>query len=214
MHIVVFVDLDGTLIDPKVNNTYDFISFLYYCRLRSLALLKLVMFIMARISYMIAIMLSKLRVKMDTSTIFISSALFCSNLKRLESLSLYWLYLLLRKKFLRTDVIKKIIKIEKMSPSRVEVYVLTCCVEYPACIIAEKLGYKCLSRELRKKGGITVGLKDIQPCYITKAEKYANTIKSVIKECLQRPYTIYIVDKESARSEEPLLRLFDKVIIV
>jgi hypothetical protein len=139
---------------------------------------------------------------------------FCLDLRLLKAVSLYWLRLLLVKKLVKTDVMKRIIEVETLSPSKVEVYVLTCCTEYPACLIAEKFGYKCLSRELRKKGGIVLGLKDMQPCYITKMVKYANVIKLFIKENSQRPFTVYIVDKESAKNEKPILKLFNKVIIV
>jgi len=214
MRVVVFVDLDGTLINPRVNNTYDFIQFLNYYRLRNPILLKLLTFIMSKFSHIIAAVLSRLRVKIDTSAVFINTMFFCLDLRLLKAVSLYWFHLLLIKKLVRTDVMKRIIKIETLSPSRVEVYVLTCCIEYPACLIAEKLGYKCLSRELRKKGGIVLGLKDMQPCYITKMVKYANVIKLFIKEYSQRSFTVYIVDEESAKNEKPILKLFNKVIIV
>ena len=214
MRVVVFVDLDGTLINPRVNNTYDFIQFLNYYRLRNPILLKLLTFIMSKFSHIIAAVLSRLRVKIDTNAVFINTMLFCLDLRLLKAVSLYWFHLLLIKKLVRTDVMKRIIKIETLSPSRVEVYVLTCCIEYPACLIAEKFGFKCLSRELRKKGGIILGLKDIQLCYITKAVKYADVIKSFIKRCSQRLFTVYIVDEASANDEKPLLKLFNKVIIV
>jgi hypothetical protein len=214
MRVLVFVDLDGTLVDPKVNNTYNFISFLYYHRLRSSTLLKLIMFIMTTFSYIVAAMLSKLHVKMDTNMVFVSIVIFCFRSKTLRLFSLYWLHLLLKKKLIRTNVIKRIIEIKTLFPGRVEVFVLTCCIEYPACLLAEKFGFKCLSRELRKKGGIVLGLKDIHLCYITKAAKYANVIKAFIKECSQRPFTVYIVDGASANDEKHLLKLFNKVIMV
>jgi hypothetical protein len=131
----------------------------------------------------------------------------------LRVLSLYWLHLLLKKNLIRTNVIKRIIEIKTLFSSRVEVFILTCCIEYPACLLAEKFDFKCLSRELRKKGGIVLGLKDIHLCYITKAVKYANVIKSFIKKCSQRPFTVYIVDEASANDEKPFLKLFKGVII-
>jgi hypothetical protein len=214
MRVVVFVDLDGTLINPRVNNTYDFIPFLNYYRLRNPILLKLLTFIVTRLSHAIAVVLNRLCVKIDNSAVFINTMFFCLDLRLLKAVSLYWLRLLLVKKLVKTDVMKRIIEVEALSPSKVEVYVLTCCTEYPACLMAEKLGYKCLSRELRKRGDIVLGLKDMQPCYITKIVKYANVIKLFIKEYSQRPFTVYIVDEESAKNEKPLLKLFNKVIIV
>lgn len=214
MRVVVFVDLDGTLISPRVNNTYDFIPFLNYYRLRNPILLKLLTFIMTRFSDAIAVVLNRLRVKIDTNAVFINTVFFWLDLRLLKAVSLYWLRLLLAKKLVRSDVMKRIIEVKTLSPGKVEVYVLTCCIEYPACSIAEMLGYKCLSRELRKKGGIVLGLKDMQPCYITKIVKYASVIKLFIKKYQQRPFTVYIVDEESAKNEKPLLKLFNKVIIV
>ena len=212
--LLVFVDLDGTLVDPKINNTYDFILFLYLYKIRSPRLVKLMLFLITKYLYILAIVLSKLQVKVDTYTVLISIVFCCFSSKTLRTVSLYWIHLLFRERLIRTDIIKQVTRIKTSFPGKVEVFVLTCCVEYPACLLAEKFGFKCLSRELRKKGDLVFSLKDAHLCHITKAEKYVNIIKLFIKLYSQKPFTVYILDDASANNEKPLLTLFNKVIIV
>jgi len=212
--LLVFVDLDGTLVVPKINNTYDFIPFLCLHKIRSPRLVKLIVFIITKFLYTVAIVLSKLRVKVDTYALLVGFVFSCFSSKTLRTVSLYWIHLLFRERLIRTDIIEQVTRIKTSFLGMVEVFVLTCCVEYPACLLAEKFGFKCLSRELRKKGNLVFSLKDAHLCYITKAEKYVNIIKSFIKLYSQRPFTVYIVDDASANNEKPLLTLFNKVIIV
>jgi len=139
-------------------------------------------------------------------SILITILLFGFSIYDIKYFSLTWLKILISKKLFNEKVLEYI-KITK-NKNDAEIYLLTACIEYPACLIAKMLSLnKCFGR-----GFITVGNRIIavEPfhSYILKAKflKRAGLSKDSEK--------IYVLDLYSALVERKLLVLFDKIIIV
>lgn len=148
--------------------------------------------------------ISLLGISLDS--ILITILLFGFSIYDIKSFSLTWLKILISRRLFNEKVIEYI-RITK-NKNNAEVYLLTACIEYPACLIAKMLSLdKCFGKRF-----ITVGNRiiTVEPfhSYILKA-KFLK--RAGLNEDSEK---IYVLDLHSALVEKKLLVLFDEIIII
>jgi hypothetical protein len=214
--MVIFVDLDATLIDSTINNTYDYIKAYYLWYLRKRFLAKAIFEIMKRIVLILILIMQILHLSsVDLDTLLINILFSGQNVRRHHTFSLYWTYMLLTRRKINIHVLTLLENLKRLCTTgkHCEIYLFTCCTEYPACIIANKLNMKCLAREFKSLGEIIIGLKDKGVCWVIKSIKL---LKIIFTYNLKKSNCtfIYISDRASICHEKRFLKLFNKIVIV
>ena len=214
--LVVFVDLDGTIVVPQINNTYQFIKLFAKVKRDTLRYL-LYSFVLMAMPFISTIYwlsrkvlgLSKNIVSLDALMI---TLLFAGvNVRSLREFSIKWVHSLVRLRLINKKVLKLI---KYFKRNKAKLILLTACTELPACVIAKYLGFDiCLARRFLIKWDIILGVRDADDIPLLKLKKIAR-LRNLLP--IKEVYTIYVVDKSSASIEHEILRaeLFDHVIIV
>jgi hypothetical protein len=214
--LVIFVDLDATLTDSTINNTYDYIKAYYLWCLRNKFLAEAILEIVKGIALILILIMRKLHLSsIDLDTLLIDVLFLGHNTRMHHAFSLYWTYILLTRRKINIRVLALLENLKRLCITRkhCEIYLFTCCTEYPACIIANKLSMKCLAREFKSLGEIIIGLKDKGACWVVKGIKLLKIIFTYSLKKLNCAF-IYITDRASAYHEGKLLKLFNKVVII
>jgi hypothetical protein len=211
-HILLFVDLDGTLVTSKVNNTFDFINFYHSMKLRNKKLSVLLYIVIKLIILTIIKFFKKFGITIDLDTQLINMLFLLKNKNELRKLSLNWLYILLKRNLMNVNFFKIVSELSKKFIID-EIFLLSCCSEFPACIIAEKFNLKCLSREFIVKKNIILDMKDKGVCWLVKTNKVIR-VKLKYSNFEFKFKIFYVLDQTSAVSENEILKLFDVVIIL
>jgi phosphoserine phosphatase len=196
---VLFVDLDGTITDPSVNNTFDFLKSYLYGNYGILGIIRY------HLSGLISKLLYKL-VKDEALSRRLYLVLCTFGLKKSELrkyATKYWLKLV--KNHMNDDVLILIGRLRDQGYSPI---LLTSCIEIPACQIAKFLKFEeCIATRFRYLGDLIVGIAEDTYAYLkfqVVRGKYGSRIFR---------HAIYIVDLESAKMEYPH-KFFNGIYII
>ncbi|MEM3986925.1 MAG: HAD family hydrolase [Desulfurococcaceae archaeon] len=207
--LIVFVDLDGTIVDTSINNTYDFIKFYFRSQKKyfKLLLYKILFKIFPIIS--VVINLTHLNKIISIDGIFTTLLFIGCKVHSLEEFAINWINFLNQKSLFNEEVLELINYFKR---NGAKVYLLTACTELPAKLLGEHLRFDgILSRRFIIKKGIILGVRDLESISQLKL-KYIRKIKGIV---LEKSFIIYIVDEVSASLElRKLSNLIDIVIII
>lgn len=209
-HIILLVDLDGTITDPAINNTYNFIEIFYKVHKMNKRILLLNFLFRNILVIRRFISIFKLGKVFSIDGILISVLFFGIKKQKLEIFSHVWSKILSKASLFNADIMFFIEQAKKMK--NIKLIMFTACSEMPACVIAELLGFHyCIARRFITIRGLIIAtrdLEDVSTFKYSKLIKLLNTFKSAYRK-------IYIIDIESAKSEFRLITsgLFDLVLI-
>ena len=202
-----FFDLDGTLVDSSINNTYHFI--LLYAKTNEYNLRTKIYFILIKFLPLISRIHRLLRLdrfKVSIDSILITVLFFGYKVEDLIRFSSYWIHALKTRAKLRK------ISLGYINYCKLKGYrtiLLTACTEIPACILAKYLGLDdCFARRFKIYKGMIIGLKDYEPTPLLKLKFLIES-----KE-LKNAFKIYIVDEKSALNESSVLKMFNLLLII
>lgn len=209
---IVFVDLDGTLTDLRINNTYHFIKAYYvWKRKRFRLLISNTIFNpgIIKILEKITKVLSLFKINVSTDGILIYILTVGLPRDELLTFSLQWIKILAKLGLFR-DFLTKLI--DTLQNRGCKMYLLTGCTEFPACVIACFYKFNgCFSRKFKiHKSSIIVGLEDYSNIEELKY-KFISRIRHVSRN---KKLNIYICDQESMKNEQKILRFFDMIFII
>jgi len=198
---VAFIDLDGTLTRPNINNTFDFLNGYLWYRYRMLGVLryKLTGFIVNAFTKMFGLN------EHVSRKLFLTLCLFGTRKERLYEYAVrYWLKIV--RENLNFALFNLIIKLRREGYTRF--FLATACTEIPACTVARFLGFEdCVATKFKYIRNLVVGvLEDTYgnlKLYLI-AKKYGASIFEK---------SIYFVDAESAKIEKPW-KFFRKICLV
>lgn len=203
-HIVIFVDLDGTITSSRINNTYHFTMAYYKINRHTIGLLFFLFLL--NITKILTNLFALFGFDLDWNVIFISVLFWGHNINKLKYFSYIWFKSLLRLNFINLKLLEKLNYFKRRGA---KVIMLTSCPELPACIIAKLLRFDaCFARRFATKSNRVIALLDKESASMLKL-KYLLQIKYFEKKT-----NIYILDKMSTQAEGKILKFFDKVILV
>jgi len=196
---LLFVDLDGTITSPKINNTFDFIkSFYKYYNIHLYYVKIVILVILSLIIVVIPIRILKIKIRRFQIMIMFKG-LDVNQLK--DFAETYWINIVYNN--LNREVIKIIDYYKKR---KFRVIMLTACTEIPARIIAKKLKFNdVISTNFIIDNNKVVGIKN---------DTFGNLkINAIIKRysITEIKEAYYITDNPKDESE--LLSMFKKVYI-
>ncbi|MEM4489333.1 MAG: HAD family hydrolase [Desulfurococcaceae archaeon] len=149
---LALIDLDGTVVDEKINNTFDFLR--EYLRYRygviGVARYKLAMILTSLSSKVI-------RNEVFLRKLFITLCTFGLNIKDLAKYAIKcWLPYILNN--LNIEVLNFLRSLKQEGYTLI---MLTSCIEVPAMLISNRLGFKkCIATRLRLFGPLIVGISE------------------------------------------------------
>lgn len=204
--LAVFVDLDGTLTQSHVNNTYTFINLLIHSRATHLR--RKIYKIVFRLSLAIISLYNLLKMgllSISLDSIFITMFLFGFDIYEIKRFSSHWLKVLASKKLINEKVLEYIRHLRNMGA---KIYLITACIEYPACLIVKTFSIdKRFGRGFIAIGRYVVAVNPLSP-HPLKA-RFLNQ-----EHLSGNRRKIYILDLRSAIAEKKFLGIFDEIIIV
>jgi len=200
--LIILLDLDGTLTNPVINNTYTFIK-LFYRFNRSLTKLQFLN-ILIRATRVLEKLLTKAKLSSIVSVdgILITILFFGTNRQKLKYFALLWTYILL-KLYQYNEILLFIKYLLKLNS--IKVIMLTACTEEPACTISKLLGFHhCIARKFVALGNLIITVKDLANIATYKYSRFVELLNTMLKEsntANRRTYNIYIADIDSIRAE-------------
>lgn len=188
---IILVDLDGTIVNERINNTFDFLR--EYLRYRYK--------IVGIIRYKLAVMFISLISNLTKNEIFLRnlSITLCVigvNIRDFVKFAVKcWLPYVLRN--INVDVLNFIRKLEHKGYTPI---MLTACIEVPATLISKYLGFKmCIATKLRFFGPLIIGISEDTYGHL----KFASASRLLGFKQVQQ--AIYIADEASIAAEKAAL---------
>jgi len=192
------VDLDGTITNKGVNNTFDFLRSYFY----SYGIFGIIRYYLAKLA---SGLLGKLAGnEVISRRLFLALCTFGLRRSRLCDYAVrQWLKLI--KIHINSTVLDLIRKLREQGYSLI---MLTSCIEIPSCSIADSLDFEqCIATKFRYLGDLIIGISEDTHGQLklqVAREKYGSNFLK---------HSAYIVDLESAKIESPH-KFFDKIYLI
>ncbi|MEM1717689.1 MAG: HAD family hydrolase [Desulfurococcaceae archaeon] len=188
---LAFFDLDGTIVDEKINNTFDFLKFYLKHKYGIIGVMRYKL-----VSLITWFIFKVFKNEAFIRKLFITLCIFALKIDDLIQFAIkYWLPYVTR--YVNVDVLNFVRKLEHEGFVPI---ILTACIEVPAMLISSHLGFEgCIATKLKLFGPLIVGISEdtYGPLKFESARRLLG--------CKQVQQAIYVADSASLAIEKASL---------